>query len=953
MYSTIDVLYILVLAFTFFCWLWPVLASEDVAGHARRIKLAVLGKKGLDYPDGTPVTFGVPFPDGELRRGHAVRLVDAEGNPLPVQTSCMTTWSNDLKYVKWLLVDTQVSRPQAGESPIFLEYGIGVEEPVLPKEKISLKREGDYYAIDTGKLRARIRCQFPPWEKPEDSDFFSECRVQEDDGEWRQAFSAGNCPRLYITDTEGRCYDSHVKGIQPLVKIEDSGPMRVSVCIKGYHNLRNGPRLCPYIVRMHFFAGSRDIRIYHTFVFDQNPYQVELSSVGIRFPFDAGGSLRAAIGGDAKVHSADEFERLAILQTDDRSYQVRVNDDESARGKRAGGWASLCGDRASAVVAIPDFWQEYPNGFAIDDGGINAEIWPQDHTEPLCFASPFDVGPRVKLPAIDKGLDEETFRDLAEKHPDGTFELKSVNLRKVEDVPWVERMVETYLKDKPKTYSDAHVNIGIAMNLSGGLGAAKTPQLHLRLSASAIPDGEAEALAAIVQEPLLVSAEPAYICSTGVFGHVLPAGHAAFKQADEDMAFVIRSAVDETVEPCRLYGMMRYGNMPGSHGSAGPLLYAHYKKKGQLEKALRYIGPYNNEANDQIMGAWLNFVHTGRRHDFLVARRYSRSVADVSFAHVHPTNPFAAGTMHYHGGHQWSGGYVQSHGVIGGIMTDYYFTGNRRLLDISEEAADRLVRLQTPGGVIFHPPDQGRLLREITGPISVLLEVYQATWNDKYGRLAENSLNWLLRTMNENLTLPNSISTDGVLGDEALIQPPELPEQSWGNMYHVYELTMRFFPSQTLAEHVVAKADHFMWKLPLDLSHYESGIACLAYALTGDACYAAYAKYHIENPFHELIERYRKAGMMDSGLLNVLGSMPRLEKTVHEAAAADPAGFEEDCKAWLEKRLQMPPGQGGIRQDKAPFKNIGRLSTDPHPPLTGKYKQRYELKYGKVKSEAP
>ena len=104
---------------------------------------------------------------------------------------------------------------------------------------------------------------------------------------------------------------------------------------------------------------------------------------------------------------------------------------------------------------------------------------------------------------------------------------------------------------------------------------------------------------------------------------------------------------------------------------------------------------------------------------------------------------------------------------------------------------------------------------------------------------------------------------------------------------------------------------------------------------------------------HELIERYRKAGMMDSGLLQALGSMPRLEKTVLEAATADPAGFEEACKAWLEKRLQMPPSEGGIRQDDAQFKNIGRLSRAPHPPLTGKYKQRYELKYGKPESQAP
>ena len=45
----------------------------------KKIKLRVVGGDGVTYKD-WPVTFGIPFADGELKRGDPVRIVDEEGN---------------------------------------------------------------------------------------------------------------------------------------------------------------------------------------------------------------------------------------------------------------------------------------------------------------------------------------------------------------------------------------------------------------------------------------------------------------------------------------------------------------------------------------------------------------------------------------------------------------------------------------------------------------------------------------------------------------------------------------------------------------------------------------------------------------------------------------------------------------------------------------------------------
>ena len=56
---------------------------------------------------------------------------------------------------------------------------------------------------------------------------------------------------LYMGDQRGVIYDS-LKGSSATVVVEDSGPMRASVCVMGFHASEDGRRFCPYLLRMHF-----------------------------------------------------------------------------------------------------------------------------------------------------------------------------------------------------------------------------------------------------------------------------------------------------------------------------------------------------------------------------------------------------------------------------------------------------------------------------------------------------------------------------------------------------------------------------------------------------------------------------------------------------------------------------------------------------------------------------
>jgi len=901
----------------------------------KRIRLRLSGERKTQYR-AYPVTVGVPFADGDLEEGTPVCIIDESGTPLPTQTQTLATWNKDLKFVKWLLIDTQADLDKGEEKVIFLEYPAAVPSP-QPKQPISVETTGDYITVDTGVMRLVLRRAFPLWKQPNLPDVFAACFVKGDDG-WRDVFRGNPGPYLHMKDQFGNVYDSCSGGPAPRIVVEEAGPLRACIRIEGYHALVDqGLRFCPYILRIHLFAGKSDMRVLHTFVYDQEPHEVELAAIGMKFPFDLGLELKAAVGGesaltqegsaggsseltDRSVHWATNWQEMRLLQTDDRHYEVELDGECFGSGEKAMGWASLSGNRGGAAVVIRNCWQEYPKGFVLDQDGIDVQIWPEEYGEALSFTTPFEE-PALRFVSESGPIrDEAEVQRMLAENPTAPLNLKSFNIRSLEDAKWVEEVIEKHAKGRTMTYNDT--------GTESGVGAAKTTEIWVRLSSDRIDDQEAVALAQTVQEPLVAVVDPEHTCATRALGHFYPSGDPRFTQVDQDLDDIFQFVVVDPVESCRLYGMMRYGNMVCSHSSAVGWVYLLYRDNDPA-KALRYVGPYNNEAVDQIMSVWAHYARTGEREHLLIAQNYSKCVADVAFVHAHPSDPNRVGLMHYHNGHQWSGGLSPSHSIVSGIMAGYYMTGDKRLLDVAKEAADRIVRTQEPAGILSCR--RGVLHREFTGPLSILMDVYQATWEEKYGNVASRSLNWLLRTVTQPGRLPNSVFTRGQRGDEAVVQLPCLPEVAWGNKYHLWEPAMRLFPSKALQDFLMAEADYWVWKSSKDMLNYACTTVCFAYELTGDVSYAAYSKNLIETNFHEFAEGMRKGQHMDFQAIWHSDFIPRLMWVVAHAEAKDPEGFAAAVEVWRDKRTQMPDRKEEVRPDRGPEISLGRLSTAPHP----------------------
>lgn len=875
--------------------------------NRQRIAIRLASDPGTRYAT-EALTCGVPFADGDLATRTSFRCVAADGRALPLQTAEVTTWKPDLRHVKWLLADFQADPVRDGDT-VWLER---IDQPdgreTWQEPAIAITQSDGLITIDTGRLRLTLRSSFPRWERRQHDSPFVACEVLRSDGTWQQTLRDEGL-LLYMTDQHGGVYTS-LGGIPaPRVTIEERGPLRVCVLICGHHMSAQGQRFCPYRLRLHFYAGRSDIRLFHTFIYDQDPTRIELKSIGIRVLLHRVAGAQCALGG---VPASGGDGPLSLLQRDDLRFDASSAGARASTGGKAPGWAAVTGPAGGAFASIRDFWQEYPKGFSVAHDAIDVRIWPDDAPHPLRFLTPFD-----EPPIYFHGVrDEATVRRLLAERPTAPLALKSFQIRNLEELAWVEEMIGRLAPDRAASYCDF-------MGVDTGIGAAKTTEVVLRFTADSATPDDAAAFAATAQQPLVAVVDPVHVSGTRALGHFLPAGHPLFVDIDRNLDEQFEKTLPEPVRLGRLYGMLEHGQMRNGHTMAGgppsgDLVYHHYKQTDP-QRAFRHLGPFNNESLDHALGVWGQFLRTGRREDLRQAQVTARAIADVSFIHATPDDPDRIGCIHYHGAHVWSAGPSRSHSETGFMLAGYYLTGDRRLRETALEAADGIVdnKLE-PCGIINC---LSRLFREFTGPLAVLMDAYQLTWHEKYGTPAQRSLNWFLRSSRTPGWLPGSIYTGGPRGAAAVVEPEGMLQQGSTNTYHIFEPAFRLFPSKELDDFLLAYAER---ACRTGLNEAGASI-CLAYDLTEKPAYAAAAlakvrAHCLPHPPERVVCFYD---------IIATDFAPRLMSIVARAHAKDPAGFLTFAERWALTEMDATRAPFPRSDPQPPRVDLGVLSTEP------------------------
>lgn len=328
-----------------------------------------------------PVTFGVALPTGQVREPVRWTLSASAGAPRLVQARPLDWWPDGS--VRWMLVDSRIDVDGRGPYEFVLtNEGAEATEEWTP---IQIDERDDAVVVSTGVAQFQFAAgtEFP---------FVAE---RSGSGDVTRA-SAG---RMEVTSRG----DSAAAAVFRPASVEERGPLRSVILRHG--TVTVGARRLDVIARVHLFAGSGVARVLATVrnpdaathrggfwdLGDPGSILIEDLTLVLTVPGQPFGPVRTSVeagdrwsalrtpleiyqdsSGGERWNSSNHLNRERRIPVSFRGYRVRGADGEQS-GLRATPVVSAGG----LSVAVPHFWQNFPQALEVGDAGIVLHVLPR------------------------------------------------------------------------------------------------------------------------------------------------------------------------------------------------------------------------------------------------------------------------------------------------------------------------------------------------------------------------------------------------------------------------------------------------------------------------------------------------------------------------------------------------------------------------------------------------
>lgn len=675
---------------------------------------------------GAPITMGIPFPKGELNSVLHMRLLNHDGNEIPLQTTEVITWQPIDGSVKWVWVFFFSDQ----YSDYTLEYGQDVSPTRFPEHIISTNdmRTNGGITVNTGPLKFTIN-KFG-------NGFLDQVYIDDNNDKsfTENELIATSAPDenrgtfLDVLDDAGLDMSNAV--INQVFREEGSGRLHTIFRIDGTYYYENGNNPSPFEIRIHAYAGKSYIKVLHTLTYTGIPDkhtiqkgehlliatqndtilseetsddpgwtqpndQIAGSGLTIKYHLDDDELefITSTYDGDwYKETPSVEFnvnqitnKKIGVLQTGPKHNEFKNStstkriqgfDSRIYKGdktlkhtQKAKGWIDISDSSRGISLGIKNFFKEYPKELQINpiSKTLIGYIWPSD-IKPMSFARKNTEEYGNMLANFAQGLTKTT--DLI-YYFHGESDVKKIN------------EIMNYL--------------------------LKAPVAH---------------------------ASPLWYTQSKVYGNMAPYSS---KYPEYENALQYKYdwiAFNRKWEPW--YGMFNYGDSK------------NYYVKGE------WIEWNNNEPMVDFQ-FWTNFIRTGDAKYYYLAESKSEHTMDVDNIHWpkkreyigdsndaisfwdykdEPESTPYLGIGRRHSKDHWYSA-LSAHVWVKGWLACYYLTGNQRALDVAKMTGDTYLKR------IWGKHDlRGRRLY-----LSVvnLVELYDATKNRRYKSELDERVNIMLR----------------------------------------------------------------------------------------------------------------------------------------------------------------------------------------------------------------
>ncbi len=638
----------------------------------------------------TGVSWGVPWPRGEVKADQAFKLTDSHGKEMPLQHWTLAYWPDGS--IKWTGFAT-VAEPDEKEN-----LKLSLVQSETSDSTLKVRQSDETYEIDTGVMKVIIA----KWGGALIRSISVNGHIVARDGELICVSQDG--PTLHPWDSLQK--EKYVSKVTK-VTVEQSGPVRAVVKIEGVHkSYKTGREWLPFVVRFYFYAGSKTIRMVHSIVFDGKQNRDFIRALGIHFkvpmreevqnrhvmfsgqgnglwsepvqPMVGRGGRFArdpktkknvypeqiagkrvpnredygkrgqnyladwAVWGGYKLMQPNAHGFRIVKRTNPRSAWIRVDG-----GKRASGFAFVGDESGGLGVSLKNFWQSYPSSLEVENansGEADLYVWLWSPSAP----------------------------EMDMRH----YDTKAHGLISV--------------------YED------VQQGFSKAYGVARTSDLTLFPTGSVPSRETANKMAHEGSKAPLLVATPEYIHSTKVFGYwSLPDRSTPFKKAIEDRLDSYFSYYENAVDQHNWYGFWNYGDVMHSYD---PVRHVwRYDLGGMAWDNTELMSP---------MWLWYSFLRTGRADIFRMAEAMTRHNSEVDCYHI---GKFAGlGTRH--GVTHWGDGAKEAR--VSQATLDrfyYYLTTDERIGDVMHQmlqATQTIARIDPMREAQPETPQQKKYMKE-------------------------------------------------------------------------------------------------------------------------------------------------------------------------------------------------------------------------------------------------
>ncbi|NOU79441.1 hypothetical protein GC101_11190 [Paenibacillus sp. LMG 31459] len=671
------------------------------------------------------VTWGTPWPKGSLMRAEPLSLIEVGGGAVPVQSWPTAYWPDGS--VKW---SAHAASFTGEPSP---EYYLtkSAHTPCLNHTaQIAVTDKHDLIEIDTGTIRCQLNKQ---------GNVVIRSIIQGN----AQLCSSGS---LCCVLEDEQCNESgqrtrtehdYVSSVNQVV-MEQNGPVRAVARIEGIHKLSAGTReWLPFTLRMYFYAGQSSIRVVHTFIFDGDPQADCIKGIGMKLTLPMQGPLynrHIRFAGDTGLFS----ESPKHLMT----WRTKGKYEEQFRRQTAGEAISFDPHEDKRFIELIEDSATWDHFKLVQSTADSYTI--SKRTQEGCSWLKAAVGSRSKglvFAGAEHGGLAAGIKNFWEKYP-SSLELSHLTSESADMTLW---FWSPDAAPMDLRHYDTATHVESAYEGSDEMrstphGIANTSELMLWCFERTPSHDTLRKVMSECQTPSLLHCEPEFYHKSRAFGlWSLPDRSSPVKvrieeKLDEIVAFYLKE-----VEARRWYGFWDYGDVMHSYD---PIRHTWCYDVGGFA--------WQNTELVPNMWLWLMFLRSGRADIYRMAEAMTRHTSEVDMYHLGAYK----GLGSRHNVVHWGCGCKEARIAMAGLHRYYYYlTGDERVGDIMDEAADAdFSTVHTDPMRSYYPKDQYPTHARV-GPD---WSAFTANWMTRWERYEDTAYRDKIMAGIESLkTMPN------------------------------------------------------------------------------------------------------------------------------------------------------------------------------------------------------